>query len=65
MPIELKCELCGAALGEVNKGKVRTGAVLLCKDCWPKVKIAHDIAEQAVRDVPDFLKNTFGGFRNR
>ena len=63
MPIELKCELCGTDLGEVNKGKVRHGAVLLCEFCWPKVKAAHDMAVQAIKDVPDFIKDTFGGFK--
>ena len=61
MPIELKCELCSRALGEINKGTKDRRSVLLCWTCWTRVKSAHDMAENALKDTPDFIKDLFGG----
>jgi len=32
---ELKCQNCLEPLGEISKGKIKWGAVVLCKSCWP------------------------------
>ena len=31
--MKLNCHKCSCDLGEMVKGKIRNGAVLLCKDC--------------------------------
>jgi len=53
------CKKCGVGLGEMGKGKIRKGAVLLCKECWRLAETAIEIAEQAQRDMPDFMKGLF------
>ena len=60
--MELSCKKCGLYLGELTKGKIRNEAVLLCDSCWTKANAAMDIAEQARRDTPEFMKDLFGGF---
>ena len=58
--MELKCDRCGLGLGEMEKGKIRNGAVLLCKFCWGKAKAAMDVADMASKEMPDFLKDLMG-----
>ena len=67
MPIKLNCEICEKFLGEINKGGVRNGAVLLCDECWRRAKLAVDMADDtmrgAAREVPDVVKDLFGHFK--
>lgn len=39
------CAKCGLFLGEMDKGRVRHGAVLLCGHCWGKAEVAMAMAE--------------------
>lgn len=60
--MELKCKKCGLDLGNMEKGKIRKGAVLLCDFCWGRVEAAARVAEMAAEGTPDFLKGLFGSF---
>jgi hypothetical protein len=61
MSKELKCGKCGGFLGEIEKGKLRNGSVLLCRECWLKAEAAMNVAEMAREQTPDFLKDLFHG----
>ena len=65
MPRAFKCEKCGLNLGEMELGKLRVNSVLLCTTCWRKASTAMDIAEQATKETPEFLKDLFGGFQEK
>ena len=58
--MDLKCEKCKLALGEMDKGKIRNGAILLCRDCWKKAEVAMGVAEMATNEMPDFMKDIMG-----
>lgn len=54
------CAICGELVAVREKGsKVKTGAVLLCPDCWGENKQAK-VEPVYGEDVPDFLKKLFG-----
>jgi hypothetical protein len=60
----LICELCKKDMGEIELGKIRNHAIILCKYCWDKAKIAIEMAEMARSqakdyDMPDFMKDLF------
>jgi len=57
----LRCEMCGMGLGEVSTGRVRLGAVLLCKGCWGMAKAAVDVARSVKEEMPSFLSDLFRG----
>jgi hypothetical protein len=43
------------------EGKLRTGWVILCKDCNDKRKIAEWMRDSDKKvDMPDFMKDIFG-----
>ena len=52
----LACIKCYTSLGEMERGKIRKGAVLLCANCWGKAEIAITIADMAAQryQKPDF-----------
>lgn len=56
MSRELKCEVCGIHLIELEKGKVRHGTVALCQKCWSVLQKGKD--KNSI-DIPDFLKGLF------
>ena len=58
--MDLKCEKCKLTLGEMDKGKIRNGAVLLCRHCWEKAEAAMGVAETASNGMPDFMKDLMG-----
>jgi len=60
--MDLKCEKCGLNLGELVKGKIRNGSVLLCKHCWGKAESAMGMAEIASEQTPEFIKSFVNGF---
>ena len=41
------CKMCNKYMGEMEKGKIRNNAIILCGACWEKAKIAVDMAELA------------------
>ena len=59
--VTLNCEKCRLTVGEIEKGKIRKGAVVLCSLCWERVRLAVQVADVNTNDVPDFLKGLFGG----
>ena len=61
---ELKCEICKREMGEMEKGKSRHGAIILCKECWltsDRLLNLSKFTEQA--DLPDIFKDLLGGFK--
>jgi len=63
----LTCKLCGKSMGEMERGKIRNGYVILCNECWDRAEIAIEMAEMARKgfggtSTPDFLKNIFDEF---
>ena len=60
--MDLKCEKCSLSLGEMEKGKIRNGSVLLCRHCWEKAKAAIGMAEIASEQTPEFIKSFVNGF---
>jgi hypothetical protein len=40
---EFKCYKCGIYLGEMEKGKIKNGAVLICKECIERDKIGDSL----------------------
>ena len=64
--MKIYCARCEAFLGEITKGAVRKGAVVVCQPCYERFKIADTMAKlareqaaQTVRDVSDFMKGLF------
>jgi len=64
---ELKCHRCLSYLGCIEKGKIKNGAVLLCKDCFEKQKLLEDLENHkkstANYDMPDGFKDIFDSFK--
>lgn len=60
--MDLKCEKCGLSLGELAKGMIRNGSVLLCKQCWKKADAAMRMAEIASEQTPEFIKSFVKGY---
>ena len=61
--MDLKCQRCGLSLGDMEKGKLRKAAVLLCGVCWGKAEAAMNVADSVNKEMPDFLKGLFGDKR--
>jgi len=53
---KLYCKRCQRFLGELEKGAIRKGAVLLCKECWEKADIAIQMADLAATHGKEALK---------
>lgn len=55
--------MCNKFMGEMEKGKIRNNAVILCDACWERAKAAINMAELARnsvnKDMPDFFKDLF------
>ena len=41
----LTCQKCKRYIGEMEKGKMRNNAVILCKECWGVAEAAMIMAE--------------------
>lgn len=53
-----KCHNCRKDLGEMNKGRIKAGAVLLCAECFRAYQMAMDAGKlKKEKDIPDFLKD--------
>lgn len=61
---ELKCHKCGCYLGDIEKGKIKNGAVLLCRGCF---KLMNDLLNYKksiggqANDIMDSFKDIFKG----
>lgn len=60
---ELKCHKCSCFLGCIEKGKIKNGAVIFCKDCFEKNKTIDDLNSYQNKttnyDMPDFMQDLF------
>jgi len=52
MSKKLECDKCFTYLGEMEKGKIKNGSVILCSKCIDFYKTCHSFSE--------FNKPTFG-----
>ena len=58
----LNCERCGISLGDMLKGKIKKGTVLLCKKCYDKIKLREDaekLSRSGNNSMPDIFKDIF------
>jgi hypothetical protein len=55
MAKDLHCKKCEVYLGEMEKGKIRNGSVLLCAVCWKRAELAIEIADLAKKQSKDIL----------
>ena len=64
--MELRCHKCSIFLGEMSKGKLKKGTVLLCVECIEKIKMIEDFGNYnkstGKTDMPDFFKDIFKNF---
>ena len=57
MPKQLYCSRCNKNLGEINKGRIKSGAVLLCGACNYKILVMENKREDATEsDFPNIFK---------
>ena len=59
----LNCQHCGKLVGDMEKGKIRNGAIVLCKECWQLIGGLIDVARSQKGGSSkglDFLTNLFG-----
>ena len=60
---ELKCFSCSTYLGEIEKGKIKNGSVILCASCFKNHKATDDfnnyIKSTASNNMPEFFKDIF------
>ena len=57
MPKQLYCSRCDKNLGEVNKGRIKSGAVLLCSGCNYNLLVLENRWEGATKsDFPNIFK---------
>ena len=65
----LTCHRCSCYLGEIEKGKLKHGSIVLCSDCFEQYKIFESLANYnkgASKDIdmPDFFKEIFDNPKN-
>lgn len=51
------CEKCGSVIGEMVKGKLKKGTVLICKKCHDNIKLKEDA--NRLRNITNPLPNDF------
>ena len=69
--MKFTCYKCSCYLGEMGKGKLKNGAVLLCKSCIEKYTVLESLAtfqkgvgdKNSSNDMPDFFKDIFKGVK--
>jgi len=67
--MKFTCHKCSCYLGEMDKGKLKNGAVLLCKSCIEKYTVLEslDAFQKSTGgnkyDMPDFFKDIFKGVK--
>jgi len=64
--VDLNCKKCKKFMGNLEKGMVRNGYVILCEQCWEKADAAIQMAEYALhtpdQSMPGFFEDLIGGF---
>ena len=55
---ELRCHKCNMFLGEILKGKIKKGTILLCTECAGNKDTKPDVG------MPDFMNEIFKGMGN-
>jgi len=61
---ELKCSRCSFYLGEMEKGKLKKDASILCKSCMDALLLCESLSTYSKgtkpnMDMPDFFKDIF------
>jgi RNase P subunit RPR2 len=63
---EFYCKKCNKFLGDMEKGRIHKGAVILCTECMSVYeslynynKGAGNVGNEPKIDMPDFFKNIF------
>ena len=65
---ELKCNKCNVYLGEMEKGKLKKGSIILCTECYDIYKTYESLVnlkhgdgngDSKPIDMPDFMKGLF------
>ncbi|MFH1563392.1 MAG: hypothetical protein ABIF11_08270 [Nitrospirota bacterium] len=57
MPKQLYCSRCNKNLGEINKGRIKSGAVLLCGACNYNLLVLENKLKGATKsDFPNIFK---------
>jgi len=60
--MDLQCHKCNLPLGEMEKGKIRNGSIMLCSRCWEKVILAVDMAELVASQRNDLFQGSKNPF---
>jgi len=68
---ELRCKRCNVYLGEMEKGKIRNGAILLCAQCYEAYKVYESLAGEKYGnksgsgsiDLPEGFEALFSKFK--
>ena len=60
-----KCHICGIYLGEMEKGKIKRGSVLLCTECMDRYERYKGVADASKikPEMPEFFNDIFKGFK--
>lgn len=56
------CDKCSKLLGEMTKGKLLNGTILICKECCVNLKLKEDsdkLRNTSTNSMPDFFKDIF------
>jgi hypothetical protein len=53
------CVQCHVWLGDMSKGKLKNGSVLLCSGCWERAKLAIQMADLAATQGKEALKGKY------
>lgn len=67
----LSCHKCKRNMGEIELGKIRNGAIILCKECWDLANAILVMAEvdkntkQNNPEQPFDFNDLFRGFSNK
>lgn len=56
---QIRCTNCNEVVAQYESGYLKGIFYALCPACKDKWKAAHDMAEQALRNVPEFAKGLF------
>jgi len=61
---QLFCNRCKQYLGEMERGRIKIDAVLICHGCNERIKIAENAMNTKINNcstdsMPDFMKDIF------
>ena len=64
---ELRCKRCNIYLGEIERGKVKNGAIFLCIECNKAYEILDSLAKHkgstGSNSIPEGFEELFNKFR--